>query len=128
MRVRGLLLFMLSTVAACSSEPGNAPDDASPAPLAAQVTVEQTLLSPMDVEVAIGGEVTWLNMDTEGHHLVDGAPNGSSVGQLFDSDVLLAPNGFVPFSQFSVTFSAGGEVPYHCVNHPDIMIGKVIVR
>ena len=128
MKPLAITALALAALAGCSSNPGAGGEDAEPAPATAQVEVQEMLLFPAEVTVAVGGQVTWTNMDTIKHHLVDGSPGGANLGQIFDSDVLLAPDGFVPYSQFTVTFSAAGEVPYHCVDHPEITVGKVIVR
>jgi plastocyanin len=100
--------------------------DAAPAPATANVSVVSGFISPVSARVAMGGRVTWTNMDGVTHHLVSGEPGGPSIGVLFDSETILE-NGFVPFSSFSVTFEAAGTFAYHCVEHP-IMRGTILVE
>lgn len=121
--VLGLVLLV-----ACDSEETSKEDAPPSAPEHARVDVESMLLLPDEVRVRAGGTVSWTNMDSVSHRLVDGSPGDAEIGTLFDSDIILAPNGFVPFSQFEVTFPTPGEIPYFCPEHPEITVGRVIVQ
>jgi plastocyanin len=124
----------LALLVACSSK-SSSPDsnedagaDAPFAPESASVSVELMLMVPEEVRVKAGGTVSFLNMDSIAHRLVDGTPGDAEAGAVFDSDVILAPNGFVPFSQFEVTFPDPGVVSYSCTEHPNVTKGRVIVQ
>jgi len=75
----------------------------------------------MEAVVDVGGEVTWMNTDSQPHTATNGADLTSpDVGTMFDSGLLM--NG----DSFSYTFDTAGEYPYFCMVHP-WMIGTVIV-
>jgi plastocyanin len=69
---------------------------------------------PDDVNVAVGGTVTWMNTDSIAH-------TSTSDARGFDSGIV-APRG-----QFSFTFQNAGTFTYHCAIHPG-MVGTVVVR
>jgi plastocyanin len=108
--------------------PADAGIDSPPAPATASVSIETLLTVPFEVRVRAGGTVTFTNMDSVKHQLVDGNTGDAETGALFDSDQILAPNGFVPFSQFEVTFIESGVVSYFCTEHPDVTTGRVVVQ
>ncbi len=77
--------------------------------------------NPNEVNVEVGGEVTWSNDDTAAHTVTSGTPSDSdSVGAIFDSSLLMAG------STFSQTFDEAGSVDYFCIVHP-WMQGVIIV-
>jgi plastocyanin len=128
----GVLGACLLFAACSSSSKGQAPADAGidgpPAPATASVSIETLLTVPFEVRIRAGGTVTFTNMDSVKHQLVDGNVGDAEVGTLFDSDQILAPNGFVPFSQFEVSFVEAGVVPYFCTEHPETTTGRIIVQ
>jgi predicted secreted protein with PEFG-CTERM motif len=76
----------------------------------------------MEAVIDVGGEVTWINTDSQPHTATSGSDLTSpDVGLLFDSGLLM--NG----DSFSHTFDAAGEYAYFCMVHP-WMIGVVIVQ
>ncbi len=76
----------------------------------------------MEVVVDVGGEVTWINTDSEPHTVTNGMnPIDPNAGMMFDSGLLLN------LDLFSVTFDTEGEYPYFCLIHP-WMTGLVIVE
>jgi predicted secreted protein with PEFG-CTERM motif len=76
----------------------------------------------MEAVMDIGGEVTWINTDSQPHTATNGADLTSpDVGLLFDSGLLM--NG----DSFSFVFDTPGEYPYFCMVHP-WMTGLVIVE
>ena len=70
--------------------------------------------NPGEVSVAIGGTVTWVNMDRESH-------TSTSNSSRWDSGII------APGRQFSSTFPTAGTFQYHCAIHPG-MVGTVVVR
>ena len=68
---------------------------------------------PVDVEVAVGGTVDWLNDDGEGHTVT--ALDGS-----FNSGIMGVGDAF------AWTFEAPGTIDYFCAIHP-AMTGTVTV-
>jgi plastocyanin len=69
---------------------------------------------PDDLNVAVGGAVTWTNTD--------------SISHTSTSDVTGWDSGIVaPGGQFSFVFQTAGTFRYHCAIHPG-MVGTVVVR
>lgn len=94
--------------------------DAAPSPQDSQhVVIMFGVLTPPTVHLTRGGTVTWTNSDDVSHHLVG--------GDVFDSDEILGAQ-FGPGAEFSVTFDASGTVDYYCVEHPEMIVGQVIVE
>jgi len=117
------LCFALLMGASCKGT-ADSPEEPVP-PSNARVDVSADVLTPETVRVKLGGTVKWINMDTQAHHLVSGTDHDTSVGLVFDSDVLIGSPGFQPFREFSVTFTAAGDVPYFCSTHPGTLVGIV---
>jgi len=77
---------------------------------------------PEEVNVDVGGKVTWSNDDTAAHTVTSGTPSDSdSVGAMFDSGLLMID------ATFSYTFEEEGSVDYFCIVHP-WMQGMIIVQ
>jgi plastocyanin len=124
MRIRTALIVLLLTVAfvalaGCSSgqpaTPAATPSGSTPAAGAAKavaVSMASFAFDPANVDVAVGGTVTWTNNDTVGHTVkIDGKTSDT-----------IAPGG-----TFSKTFAAAGTFPYSCTIHPS-MTGQVTVK
>jgi len=94
-------------------------------PSIARVDVSQDFLTPEAVRVAVGGTVTWTNMDAVAHHLA--TSDATDASSMFDSDVIIGGSGFQPFSKFSVTFTRPGTVAYSCVLHTGTLRGTVLI-
>jgi plastocyanin len=77
-------------------------------------TLGNRAFAPDQVDIAVGGTVTWSNTDTVAHTTT--ADQGS-----WDSGSV-APGG-----KFSSTYSTAGTFPYHCAIHPG-MVGTITVR
>ena len=77
-------------------------------------TLGNRAFAPDQVEIAVGGTVTWTNTDSVTH--TSTADQGS-----WDSGSV-APGG-----KFSSTYTTAGTFPYHCAIHPG-MIGTITVR
>jgi len=77
-------------------------------------TLGTRAFAPDQVEIAVGGTVTWTNSDSVAH--TSTSDQGS-----WDSGVV-APGG-----QFSSTYTTAGTFPYHCAIHPG-MVGTITVR
>lgn len=78
------------------------------------VKIENFTFSPADVNVSVGGTVTWINKDGAAH-TVTGTNNEFTSGQLADG------------KSFSFTFTKPGTIAYFCQNHPS-MTGTVVVK
>jgi plastocyanin len=108
------------SAAAPSPTPTPTPD---PAPTSAGTAVSIPIgaeslgnraFAPDEVEIAVGGTVTWVNNDRASH-------TTTSNGAGWDSGSI------GPGRQFSRTYTAAGTFPYHCAIHPG-MVGTVTVR
>ena len=75
---------------------------------------------PNPVTIAMGGTVTWENVDNAAHTVTSGSPTDGPDG-VFDSSLIMAGG-----ASFSHTFDAAGTYPYHCMVHP-WMTGSVVV-
>jgi plastocyanin len=80
----------------------------------AQIEMSDDVFKPALLTVPVGTKVTWINRGTKAHTVVGN-------DKLFDSG-LVDVNG-----QFSYTYTAPGNYPYHCAPHPK-MIGLIVVK
>jgi plastocyanin len=78
------------------------------------VTIDNFTFTPMDLTVAVGAQITWINKDDVPHTVV-------SVDHKFKSRALDTDE------KFSFTFQAPGTYEYFCSVHPK-MTGKIIVK
>jgi len=76
---------------------------------------------PNPVTIAMGGTVTWENVDNAAHTVTSGSPADGPDG-VFDSSLIMAGG-----ATFSHTFDAVGTYDYFCMVHP-WMAGSVIVE
>ena len=81
---------------------------------------EGYLYMPDTIQVKVGDTVMWTNDDDTLHTVTSGSGTDENMGADFDSGMMATGK------TFEHTFTAGGEYPYFCMVHPD-MIGKVIV-
>ena len=79
---------------------------------------------PNPVTIAMGGTVTWENVDNAAHTVTSGSPADGPDG-VFDSSLIMAPMSGV-VKTFSHTFDDAGTYDYFCMVHP-WMTGSVIV-
>ena len=79
---------------------------------------------PNPVTIAMGGTVTWENVDNAAHTVTSGSPADGPDG-VFDSSLIMAPMGG-DVKTFSHTFDDAGTYDYFCMVHP-WMAGSVIV-
>jgi amicyanin len=100
---------------AAPTEATPADSAAASAPLAVDVSIKEFKFDPQTIEVAVGGTVTWTNLDLLPHD-VEQLPAGSG----FKSPSL-PKNG-----TFSFTFDEAGTFDYYCALHPT-MLGQVVV-
>ena len=77
-------------------------------------TLGNRAFAPDQVEIAVGGTVTWTNTDSVAHTSTSDQKNWDSGS--------VAPGG-----QFSSTYTSAGTFPYHCAIHPG-MVGTITVR
>ena len=77
---------------------------------------------PNPVTIAMGGTVTWENVDNAAHTVTSGTPGGDDVAALFDSSLIMAGG-----ASFSHTFDDAGTYDYFCMVHP-WMAGSVVVE
>jgi plastocyanin len=84
-------------------------------PFEATVTIEDLRFDPRQVEVAVGGSVTWVNDDVISHLIVSTTPN------VIDSP-LIGKAG-----SYTRSFSAPGTYRYYCNIHNSLK-GEVVVR
>jgi plastocyanin len=88
-----------------------AADEGKAAP---NITIDNFSFAPMEMTVAPGTTITWVNHDDVPHTVV-------STNQKFRSKALDTDD------QFSFTFTDGGTYSYFCSVHP-MMTGKIIVK
>jgi len=120
-----LILGVLAVASACANGYSTAAPSPVPAPVVAAggtpvsipagaSTLGTRAFAPDQVEIAVGGTVTWTNTDSVAH--TSTSDQGS-----WDSGAV-APGG-----QFSSTYPTAGTFPYHCAIHPG-MVGTITVR
>lgn len=81
-----------------------------------EVKIDNFSFGPMDLTVAVGTTVTWVNRDDIPHTVVS-----TDSGKTFKSKVLDTDE------RFSYTFTKAGTFPYFCSVHPK-MTASVIAK
>lgn len=86
------------------------------------ITMSDLTFDPIEIRVSKGTTVTWTNEEDETHYVnVDPHP-GHTYFPAFNSRAL-AKGG-----TYSFTFEQAGYYPYHCSQHPDDMVGTIVVE
>ena len=111
--LRALRLFFLFTTLASSPGLAEDPNNAAASP-AVTVSMDHSTFIPSEITVAPGTTVTWVNVETMPHTVVD-------LNKAFRSKML------VKDGTFSFTFTTPGDFDYLCSIHPN-MKGKVVVK
>jgi predicted secreted protein with PEFG-CTERM motif len=83
---------------------------------------DKSCYQPDEVNVDVGGTVTWTNTDAQTHTVSSGKPTDDVAGTVFDSGI----SSFKAGKTFSFTFPTAGTFDYFCQLHP-WMTGEVIV-
>ncbi len=95
--------------------------------IAATVTIandqsKNEFFTPSEITVGSGTTVTWTNIDTTIHEIIEGNPNNNEdETPVFDSSII------APGSTWEYTFNNVGEFDYYCVLHP-FMTGKITIE
>lgn len=122
----GLLLAVVAgPLAACFSERSatTAPSGSCAASLdpsqygSTIIAIGGFAFAPVDVHVAVGGKVTWLNCETAGTPAHTSTADGGEWGS----------TPLDPAATYTFQFEAAGTFGYHCEPHP-FMTGRVIVQ
>jgi plastocyanin len=123
LRTVAVISAMLLAVAACQAgaspaaqtpaAPGATEATPPPAGAGSSATIKDLAFEPADLTTAVGGQVTWTNMDGVAHTVTldDGSVDSGNL-----------QNG----ATFSHTFTSAGTFAYHCNIHPS-MKGTVTV-
>jgi plastocyanin len=123
--VSALLMFAIGCGGDSSSSPAAPSPTPSPAPTSDGASSTVTIpmgaealgnraFNPDEVNVAVGGTVTWVNADKVSHTSTSNATG-------WNSGTIAAGQ------QFATVFPTAGTFPYHCTIHPG-MVGTVVVR
>ena len=99
-----------TTAGAATPAPADAAGD--DAPIAVTVDIKDFKFVAADIEVAVGGTVTWTNRDSQQHT--------ATAAGAFDTGAIK------PGESKTVTFDSAGAIPYVCSFHP-FMTGTVTV-
>lgn len=83
---------------------------------AGDVSITNAGFQSHNLDVAVGGAVTWTNNDTAPHSVT------SDTGGIFDSGPIQ------PGAKFTFTFSQAGTFPYHSTGEANILSGTIIVK
>jgi plastocyanin len=87
----------------------------------ASITIKNYAFSPAYIIVSKGTTVTWTNLDTTQHQVINDPGSKSGLGQIFKSSPLGTGQ------SYSFTFTSTGIFDFHCNIHP-AMAGKITVR
>lgn len=114
-----LLVTLLLAVIGCTGEETSEPTPTpTPSPTATlsgfTVDISDFAFAPQTLQVPVGTEVTWVNIDPVAHTV-------SSRDGLFDSGSMSKND------TFSYTFSQSGTYDYYCKFHP-YMTGEIVVQ
>ncbi len=124
-------LFVAGALAGCTSESGSKEAGGPPAALAARIAMKDVAFAPLEVRVAVGSTVTWVNEEDVGHAVTpDDAAAWGTPGSGDAPDQYLQKG-----ASWSHRFDAPGTYRYHCAPHATKagdrymgMIGTVIVE
>ena len=92
-----------------------------PTPAGAAVVIQNFGFNPQTVTIPVGGTVTWTNLDTAQHQVINSQMATFMPGLMFQSKIL--NKGDI----YSYTFTGAGAYQYQCAIHP-YMIGTVFVK
>ena len=112
-----LLVVAGVALAACagSDAASSSTTPAPPPPRSVTVTIADGKFDPRQVEVAVGGSVTWVNDDETPHRLASTTPN------VIESPLIGKAGAYTQ------GFATPGEFRYYCTIH-NSMKGVVVVR
>ena len=117
LRVILAVVLLAAVSAACAGTDTRSSTSSTVAPIPQTVTVSITdgEFDPRQVEVAVGGSVTWVNDDATEHRLASTSPN------VIESPLIGKAGAYTQ------SFATPGEVRYYCTIH-NSMKGVVVVR
>ena len=111
-----LAVVFVALASACGGSDGaRTASTLAPAPPEATVSIVDGRFDPRQVDVAVGGSVTWVNDDLTPHLIVSTEPNVIGSPLIGKADT------------YTRDFSAPGEYRYYCTIH-NSMKGVVTVR
>lgn len=99
-------------------EDAGALDAALPVPDQVEVVLQYILIGPAYVRVAVGGTVTWRNLDILSHDVTSGSPEAPT--PLFYSGVMATGDAY------SHRFESSGRFIYYCALHSSRMRDAVV--
>jgi plastocyanin len=114
--IAGLAAALVMGIGALGSGPKSLQATAQQNPTSVQVKIDNFSFGPIELKVAVGTTVTWINRDDIPHTVVS-----ADDAKTFKSKVLDT------YEKFSFTFSKAGTYPYFCSVHPK-MTAKVVVQ
>lgn len=109
-----LVTGFLGLSPAAESQAAAAQQPAATQPATLEVKIDNFSFGPMEIKVAVGTTVTWVNRDDIPHTVV-------SLDKTFKSKVLDTDE------KFSFTFTKAGTYEYFCSIHPK-MTAKIVVQ
>ena len=105
--------------------------DENPETQAVTVEIKNLQFVPIELVVAAGTTINWLNLDPLDHDVTSGVSvlgrQTRGMKQTKFPDEKFASGLFGQGKSFSVTFDAKGEYYYYCNIHP-FMVAKILVR
>jgi plastocyanin len=116
MSIAGLAMVAMFALALLSVGSWNATANTQPAPVTADVRIDNFSFGPTTLTVTVGTTVTWTNRDDIPHTVVSTEDPKTFKSKVLDTD-----------EKFSFTFTKAGTFPYFCSVHPK-MTGKVVVQ
>lgn len=108
------VIFGLSLLVMCGALLSRSVTHAQDMPATIEVSIDNFMFTPMELTIAPGTQVTWINKDDVPHTVV-------SVDHKFKSNALDTDE------KFSFTFQDPGTYEYFCSVHPK-MTAKIIVK
>ena len=89
----------------------------SQAPASGNINITNNMFTPPQINVKVGGTVTWTNNDKVAHTVTADLSNGNGP----------ASGEIQPGQSYSYTFKKAGSVQYHCEIHHS-MRGTIVVK
>jgi plastocyanin len=127
-RLAACVAVLVATGAACGS--GDATDRGaieSPGD-AGSITIELIAFKPAQVEVAVGGTVTWRQEDVATHTVTSGRVEQVGGTATAVADGKFDSGNITKGQQFRFTFPEPGQFAFYCAIHPATMTGVVTVK
>lgn len=132
-RLAACAAVLVAVGAACGSEDGaergviESPPNAIESPPNA-IVIKLIAFQPAQVEIPVGGTVTWRQEDVATHTVTSGRVDQTGGTVTATADGKFDSGNITKGQDFQFTFSEPGQFAFYCAIHPATMTGIVTVK